>query len=93
MLCQLPWCTPPVCRNVAIVASPDRELARDFIQRTQEAILCQLKFAFCELVMTDQFFHQGNAYYATLGAPQAADDSDNSNVPERNLKRQRTRKW
>ena len=40
------------CRTVAVVSSPDRLLARDFIQRTREEIL-QRKTALCELVMTD----------------------------------------
>ena len=32
-LCQLSLFAPPVCRNLAAVASLDRVLARDFTQR------------------------------------------------------------
>ena len=40
---------------------------------TQADILYQLKIAFHELVMTEEFHHEGDAYYATLGATQASE--------------------
>ena len=75
MLCQLQWSTPPVCQNVAAVSVCDRALARDFIRRTREDILHQLKTAFRELVVSEQFHHQSCSYFATLGAKRPASDS------------------
>ena len=75
MLCQLQWSTPPVSQNVAAVTVCDRALARDFIRRTREDILHQLKTAFRELVVSEQFHHQSCSYFATLGAKRPASDS------------------
>ena len=68
MLCQLPWSTSPVRQNLATLAAGDRALARDFIGRTRGKILHQLKIAFRELVVAEQFEHQSNSHFATLGA-------------------------
>ena len=91
MVCQLRWFALPVRQNLAVVAADDRALARDFIRRTRQDILRQLKTAFRELVVTEHFFHQDSSYYATLGAKRAAGDDSNDNDPKG--KRQRTQKW
>ena len=66
-------------------------MARDFIRRTRQDILHQLKTTFRELVVIDPVFHQDSSYYATLGAKRAAGDDSNDNDPKG--KRQRTQKW
>ena len=57
MVCQLRWFALPVRQNLAVVAADNRALAREFIRRTRQDILRQLKTAFCELVVTEHFFH------------------------------------
>ena len=93
MLCQLPLLTPAVCQNIAAVTSPDRALARSFIQRIRGEILRNLKTAFRELVMVEQFYHQGNAYDATFAKPAASDGDRDYNDSDPKRKRQRTQKW
>ena len=93
MLCQLPFLTPAVCQNIATVTSPDRALARSIIQRIRGEILRNLKTAFRELVMVEQFYDQGNAYYATFAKPVASDGDRDYNDSDPKRKRQRTQKW
>ena len=92
VLCQLQWSTPHTHRNRDAVVCKDRALAHQFIQRTRADILRHLKVAFRELVMTEAYHLERDAYYATLGVTQAANDSNtNDEAPGR--KRRRTRKW
>ena len=79
MLCQIPYFTPAVFQNGALITGDDRTLVRNVIQRTRGEILRQLKAAFRQLVMAEQFHHQGDSYYyATLGEKRAASNTDNN---------------
>ena len=92
VLCQLQWLTPHCYRSVAGFICGDRALARHSIQRTRVEILHQLKIALRELVMTEAFHLEGDAYYATLASDNSnTNDEANDEAPER--KRRRTRKW
>ena len=83
MHCQEFFLAPAVYYTITIVAGKDRTLARDFIQRARGEMLLQLKDAFRELIVAEQFFYQGDAYYANLGATQASDDSNtNDEAPK-----------
>ena len=93
MLCQLPLLTPAVSQNITVVTSPDLALAHNFIQRVQREILRNLKAAFRELVMVEQFYHQGNSYYATVSRRAASNGDRGYNNSDPKRKRQRTKKW
>ena len=69
---------------MAGVICRDRGSARQFIQLTRADILHQLKIPFRELVMTEAFHLEGDAYYVTL-----ASDSSNTNDKAPKRKRQR----
>lgn len=81
--------SPPVCQSVARVAG-DNRLGRDFNRRTRAGVLCQLKAAFRELAVTEQLYHQGDAYWARSGEKRAAGDTDDSDPKG---KRPRTQGW
>ena len=92
ILCQLQWSNPQTQRSRDAVLCKDRVLARQFIQRARADILRHLKISFRELMMAESYHLEGDAYYATLGAAQTANDSNaNDKTPKR--KRQCTRKW
>ena len=90
MLCQLSFSTPAVRQNGAVIGCDDRALAHNVIQRTRMEILRQLKAAFRELVMTEQFYHQGDALYhqgdayypTTSGTKRAANGTAGDDDPK-----------
>ena len=76
MVCQQSFQSAAVYQNITAITGKDRAVPHNFIQRAREEILRQLKRAFCELIVVEQFYNQGDSYYATLGVKRAASDTD-----------------
>ena len=85
-----PFSHHTVCQNIAVVTSPDRVLAHNFILRVRGGILRNLKAVFRELVTVEQFYHQENSYYATFARRAASDGDKDYNNSDPKRKRQRT---
>lgn len=93
MLSQLQLLAPATSQNITVVTSPDRALAHNFIQQVREGILRNLKAAFRELLMVEQFYHQGNSYYTTFSRRVASDGDTGYNTSDPKRKWQRTKTW
>ena len=65
MLCQQTLMTPSIFRTIALITGEDHAAAHSFIQCTRGKILCELKSAFRELVMAEQYFYRDDSYYNT----------------------------